>query len=159
MGITTPQDCKAWVDDLYRSLPMFNVTIISVAATVSNKGRYNGLMVGGVAAILNTGIGESSRTWTRHRALGTEVTQYEVDLYALALGAQFLTDFYADREPPSHVYLLSRSSAALTAITNTRNLVNQWSVLLFHTALTAFCSRHRDTGITLVWSPVVREWV
>ena len=40
-----------------------------------------------------------------------------------------------------------------------QNLVSQQSVLLFHTALTAFCSQHKDTGITLVWSPVVREWV
>ena len=159
MGITTPQDRKAWVDDLYRSSPESGVSIISVAATVSNKGRYDDLMVGGAAAILNTGTGGSSRTWTRHRALGTEVTQYDVDLYALALGAQFLTDHYADRDPPTHVYLLSRSQAALSAITNTRNLVNQRSVLLFHTALTAFCSRHRDIGITLVWSPVVRERV
>ena len=140
MGITTPQDRKVWVDDLYRSTPTSGVSIISVAATISNKGRYDGLMVGGVAAILNTGYGGSSRTWTRHRALGTEVTQYDVDLYALALGAQFLSDFYADREPPTHVYLLSRSQAALSTITNTRNLVNQQSVLLFHTALTAFCS-------------------
>ena len=56
MGITTPQDRKAWVDDLYRSSPMSGVSIISVAATVSNKGRYDGLMVGGTAAILNTGV-------------------------------------------------------------------------------------------------------
>ena len=159
MGITTPQDRKTWVDDLYRTAPVSGVSIISVAATISNKGRYDGLMVGGMAAILNTGIGGSSRTWTRHRALGTEVTQYDVDLFALALGAQFLSNFYSDREPPSHVYLLSCSSAALSAITNTRNLVNQRSVILFHTALTAFVSRHRDTGITLVWSPVVRERV
>ena len=149
----------AWVDDLYGSLPASRMLIISVAAMVSNKGQYDGLMVGGVAAILNTGIGGSSRTWTRHRALGTEVTQYDVDLYALALGVQFLSDFYADQEPPAHAYILSRSQAALTAITKTQNLVNQQSVLLFHTALTAFCSRHRDTGITLVWSPVVRERV
>ena len=86
----------AWVDDLYGSLPASRMSIISVAAMVSNKGQYDGLMVGGVAAILNTGIGGSSRTWTRHRALGTEVTQYDVDLYALALGVQFLSDFYTD---------------------------------------------------------------
>ena len=159
MGITTPQDRKAWVDDLYRSVPVSGVSIISVAATILNRGRYDDLMVGGAAAILNTGIGGSSRTWTRHRAMGTEVTQYDVNLYTLALGAQFISDFYTDREPPSHVYILSRNQAALSAITNTRNLVNQQSVLLFHTALTAFCSRHRDTGITLVWSPVVRERV
>ena len=159
MGITTPQDHKAWVDDLYRSSPVSGASIISVTATISNEGRYDGLMVGSAAAILNTGIGGSSRTWTRHRALGTEVTQYDINLFALALGAQFLSEFYADQEPPTHVYLLSRSQTALSAITNTRNLVNQWSVLLFHTALTAFCSRHRDIGITLIWSPVVREQV
>ena len=98
MGITTPQDCKRWVDNLYRSIPTFGMSIISisVAAMVSNKGRYNDLMVGSAAAILNTGIGGSSRTWTRHRALATEVTQYDMDMFALALGAQFLSEFYAD---------------------------------------------------------------
>ena len=157
MGITTPQARKSWVNDLYGSVPHSGVAIISVDRTVSNKGRYDDLMVGGVAAILNTGIGGSRRTWTRHRALGTEVTQYDVDLYALALGAQFFMEFFADRDPPSHIYLLSHNQSALTAITKMRSLHNQRSVLLFHMVLTEFCSRHRDTNITLVWSPVVRD--
>ena len=37
MGITTPQDRKAWVDDLYRSAPVSRMSIISVAATVSRS--------------------------------------------------------------------------------------------------------------------------
>ena len=81
MGITTPQDHKSWVNNLYRSLPHSGMSIISVDRTVSNKGRYNNQMVGGMAAILNTSIGGSSRTWTHHRALGTEVMQYDMDLY------------------------------------------------------------------------------
>ena len=106
MGITTPQDRKEWVDDLYRSIPSSGALIISIIATVSNKGQYNDLMVGDVAAILNSSTGGSSRTWTWHQALGTEVTQYDVNFYALALGVQFLVEFFADQEPPnpSHTF-------------------------------------------------------
>ena len=156
MGITTPQDCKAWVNDLYGSLPASGASIISVAGTVSNKDRYDDWMVGGVAAVLNAHTEGITRTWTHHWALGMEVMQYNVDLFTLAKAAQWAAEFYETREPPSHIYILSCSQAALTAITNIRNTTNQVSVLLFHSSLTALCSRHRDVGITLTWSPV--EW-
>ena len=159
MGITTPQDRKTWVNDLYRSLPASGVSIISVARTVSNKDRYDNWMVGGAAAILNTHTEGITRTWTHHWALGTEVTQYDVDLFALAKAAQWAAEFYETQEPPSHIYLLSHSQAALTAITNIRNTTNQMSVLLFHSSLTALCSHHRDVGVTLTWSPVERSRV
>ena len=45
----------------------------------------------------------------------------------------------------------------MTAITNIQLLHNQQSVLLFHSSLTTFCTQHKDTGFTLVWSPQVRE--
>ena len=100
MGITTPQDHKKWVNNLCRSVPTSGVSIISVASIVSNQGCYDDQMVGRAAAILNTGIGGSSRTWNHHWALGTEVTQYDVDLFALAKATQWATEFYANQEPP-----------------------------------------------------------
>ena len=58
MGPTCPNDRKGWVNDLYRSLPMSDLTIVTVTATVSKQGRYDDLMVGGAAAILTTGQGD-----------------------------------------------------------------------------------------------------
>jgi hypothetical protein len=61
---------------------------------------------------------------------------------------------------PTHtVYLLCRNSSAPTAITNIRAPTAQPHNTLFHTSLTSFCSRHKDTGITLVWSPASRDRV
>ena len=154
MGITTPQDRKAWVDDLHESLPTSGVSIISVARTVSNQGRYDDWMVGGAAAVFNTHTEGITRTWSRHWALGTEVTQYDVDLFGLAKAAQWAAEFYDSQEPPSHIFILSHSQAALMAITNICNTTNQKSVLLFHSSLTALCLHHREVGITLTWSPV-----
>ena len=100
MGVTTPQDHKAWVNDLYGSLPSSRTSIISVASTVSNKGRYNDWMVGGAATVLNMHTEGITRTWTRHWALGTEVMQYDVDLHALAKAAQWAAEFYDTQNPP-----------------------------------------------------------
>ena len=159
MGITTPQDRKAWVNDLYGSLPEPHVTLISVAGMVSNKGRYDNWMVGGAATVFNTHTEGVTQTWTQHWALGTEVTQYDVDLFTLTKAAQWAVEFYNMWEPPSHIYFLSHSQAALMAITNIHNTTNQSSLLLFHSSLTALCLRHRDVGITLTWSLVERSRV
>ena len=106
MGITTPQDCKAWVSNLYGSLPTSCVSIISVARTVSNKDWYDDWMVGGAAAIFNTHTEGITRTWTRHWALGTEVMQYDVNLFALAKAVQWAAEFYMTRgnPPPTFIY-------------------------------------------------------
>lgn len=47
-----PQDRKQWVDDPFRSVPVANVSVISVAGTTSNKGHYDSKLVGGVATNL-----------------------------------------------------------------------------------------------------------
>ena len=87
MGITTPQDQKKWVSDMYQSLPNSDLSIISVDGMVSNKGRYDNLMVGGVAAIMTSREGGLVWTWTQQWALGTDITQYDVDLFMLAKAA------------------------------------------------------------------------
>ena len=45
------------------------------------------------------------------------------------------------------------------AITNIRAPAAQPHNTLFNSSLTSFCSRHKDTGITLVWSPASRDRV
>ena len=85
--------------------------------------------------------------------------QHDVDLFALANAAKWIDIYYTERIPPRHIYIMCRNSSALTAITNIRAPAAQPHNSVFHTALTAFCSRHRDNGITLVWSPVSRDRV
>lgn len=85
------------------------------------------------------------------------MTRYDVDLFGIAKAAEWMDSYYTSRKPPTHVYIFNNNQAALQAITNTHNFQNQKSCLLFHHALTSFCSRHRDVGITLTWSPVQRE--
>ena len=157
MGTTSPKVRKEWVNDLYGSIPHSDLTIITVDGTVSKQGRYDDLMVGGVAAILTTGLGDEKVQRTRRWCLGTGVLQHDVDLFALANAAKWIDTYYTERIPPRHIYILSRNSSALKAITKIRAPAAQPHNITFHTALTAFCSRHRDTGITLVWSPVSRD--
>ena len=91
------------MNDLYRSLSTSGALIISVAGAVSNKDRYDDWMVGGAAAVLNAHTEGITWTWTRHWALGTEVMQYDVDLFTLAKAAQWVAEFYESWEPPSHI--------------------------------------------------------
>lgn len=85
------------------------------------------------------------------------MVQNDVALFGLAKAAEWLNQFYTDHAPPEHVYILSQNTSALQGITKVSSYDNQTSILLFHRSLTAFCSQHRDVGITLVWSPVNRD--
>ena len=89
--------------------------------------------------------------------LGTEVLAHDTAMFGLAKAVEWLNTFFADdtRAPPSHVYLLYSSS--FDTIHNPRSLSNQRERLLFHFALTAFCTRHRDISLTLVWSSASRD--
>ena len=89
--------------------------------------------------------------------LGTEVTQYDVDLFAISKAAEWLSAEYSCAPTPLHIYILSGNDLALRHITNTRSHDNQTELLLWHTSLTTFCNSHRDTSITLVWSPVCQS--
>ena len=157
MEVARPQDRKKWVDDLYENLPASGAVILNVAGTISNKGRFDDLMVGGSAATLTSW--EDGEPWNRTKrwGLGTGVVQNDVAMFGIAKAAEWLNQTYADRPPPSHAYILCTNSSALQGITKVSSYDNQNSVLLFHHALTSFCSQHREVGITLVWSPVQRE--
>ncbi len=91
--------------------------------------------------------------------LGTEVTQYDVDLFAISKAAEWLSAEYSRAPAPLHIYIISGNDSALCHIANTQSHDNQTKLLLWHKSLTAFYSSHRsqDTSISLVWSPVCRS--
>jgi hypothetical protein len=105
MGVVRPQARKDWVDGLYEGLPDSGVAIINLAGTVSNKGRYDDLIVGGAAAILTEGSNGETHAETRTWALGSEVEAHDVNLFGLAKAAVWVTEFYAERPPPLHTFI------------------------------------------------------
>lgn len=121
------------------------------------RGRFDDLMVGGSAATLTTFEDGKIQDRTRQWGLGTGVVQNDVALFGIAKAAEWLNQFYAERPLPEHVYILCQNSSALLGVTKVSSYENQKSVLLFHRALTSFCSQYREAGITLVWSPVRRD--
>jgi len=135
------------------------MVIIRLAGTISNKDRYDDKLVGGAAASVSEGtVGtRSSYSRTLTWCLGTEVTQYDVDLFAIAKAAEWLSVEYSHAPAPRSVYIISGNDSALRHITNTRSHDNQTELLTWHRALTTFFSSHRDTSITLIWSPVCRS--
>ena len=46
MGVTNPQDCRRFVEDLYQSPAYSNASITCVAGTISDKDRPNNQLVG-----------------------------------------------------------------------------------------------------------------
>ena len=130
------------------------MAVLNVAGLISNKGRYDDLRVGAAAALLFGSNGTNACTFTNSWCLGTGVTQHDVDCFGLAKAAEWLNLHYTDRwAPPTHVYILARSTSALEAIRNVHSLQNQRERLLFHSSLMTFCNRHRNVSITLTWSP------
>jgi len=158
-GVTNPKSRNKMINGLYSLLDVSSTVIIRLAGTVSNKNRYNNKLVGGVAASVMEGqVGtRSGYTHTLTWCLGTEVEQYDVDLFAISKATEWLADEYSRAPPPRNVYILSGNDSALRHITNTRSLDNQTELLTFHRALTKYYSTTRDTHIHLVWSPVCRQ--
>jgi hypothetical protein len=157
MGTTHPKQRKEWVDGLYSTTTPFTGAIIRVASTISNKGRPDNRVVGAAAAVLSQGgdRAELERSW----CMGVEVTQFDVDVFALAKTAEWLVSYYTIVVPPTDIYLLSGNHSALQFITKADSLVNQRAALLFKDSLTTFFSKeaNRDTRFHLVWAPVSRQ--
>jgi hypothetical protein len=123
MGVTHPKQRKEWVDRLYSTITATTGAIIRVAATVSNKGRPDNRAVGAAAAVLMQGgdRAELERSW----CMGVEVMQFDVDVFALAKTAEWLTSYYTTVVPPTDIYILSGNHSALQFITKANSLVNQ----------------------------------
>ncbi len=99
----------------------------------------------------------SGYTHTLSWCLGTEVEQYDIDLFAISKATEWLAAEYSCAPTPLNVYIISGNDLALHHITNTWSLDNQTKLLTFHHVLTKFYSMTRDTHIHLVWSPVCRQ--
>jgi hypothetical protein len=57
LGVTFPNARAKWVEGLYGALHYGAIAVIRVDAAISNKDRYDDLMVGGAAAILTMHVG------------------------------------------------------------------------------------------------------
>ena len=130
------------------------VAILTVAATVSSKGRYDSLQVGGAGAALIHHVDGSRRTFTNFWCLSTGVVQHDADCFGLSKAVEWLDVHFRDPRwhAPHHVYVLMGSLAALTGITDIRGHANQRECLLFHSSLTALCDRYQGLRVTTVWS-------
>jgi hypothetical protein len=158
LGRIHPVQRRKWVDSLYGAVTPISGAIIRVAGTISNKDCPDNRMVGACAAVLSQGGDREDqiRSW----CVGTEMSQFDVDMMALARTAEWIVSYFTSRAaPPSNIYILSNSLASLQAITNTRHLESQQAVLLFHQSLTTLFSSQdfRDTTVHLVWAPVHRD--
>jgi hypothetical protein len=91
--------------------------------------------------------------------MGVEVTQFDVDVFALAKTAQWLTSYYTTVVPPTDIYILSGNNSTLQFITKADSLVNQRAALLLKDSLTTFFSieENQDTRLHLVWAPACRK--
>ena len=118
IGPTHPNTRKEWVNNLYRSIPMSNLAIITVVRMVSKQGHYDNLMVGGAAAIFTMGLGDKKVQHTQRWCLGTGVVQHNIDLFAIAKTAKWIDMYYTECTPPWHIYILCWNSSALMAIMN-----------------------------------------
>jgi hypothetical protein len=157
MGVTHPKQQKEWVNELYSTITAPTGAIICVASTVSNKGRPDNQAVGAAAAVLMQGgdRAEMERSW----CIGVEVTQFDVNVFALAKTAEWLASYYTTVVPPTDIYILSGNNSALQFITKANSLVNQRAALLFKDSLTTFFSieENQDTRFHLVWAPACRK--
>jgi hypothetical protein len=158
LGRIHPVQRGEWVDSLYGAVTPLTGAIIRVPGTISNKDRSDNRMVGACAAVLSQGgdQGDQVHSW----CVGTEMSQFDVDMMALTCTAEWIVSYFTTRAVlPSNIHILSNSLAALQAITNTHHLESQQAVLLFHKSLSFFFSLqdYQDTRVHLVWAPVHRN--
>jgi len=158
-GVTNPKSRNELVNGLYNTLTDSSTVIIRLAGTVSNKNHFDDKLVGGVAASVMEGkVGmRTNYTHTLSWCLGTEVEQYDVDLFAISKATKWLSAEYSRAPAPHNIYIISSNDLALCHITNTWSLDNQTELHMFHRALTKIFSTIRDTHIHLVWSLVCRK--
>ena len=157
MGTVAPYIRKAWVRDLTVSYEGMSTMIIHTVAKVVSRHVGDLTVVGGVAATFSTG----GSAWTNCAwTIGSELTQFDADAYALARTAETLAHYYTEEvPPPANIFILSPSAPALQAVKNPRSKKAHSFALRFHKALTLFSLFHRDTGIFLVWAPIDDELV
>jgi hypothetical protein len=151
MGVVRPHVRKAWIRDLTISCDGWNAMIIHMAACITTCVVCDLTEVGGAAASYSVGNGLSNvHSWT----IGSELTQFDADAYAIARTAETLAEYYTEEViPPVNFFLLSNNASALQAVKNLRLVKAHAAVLCFHKVLTLLTLRHRQVSYFLVWAP------
>ena len=107
--------------------------------------------VGG-AALVSCWGGEEPKSLKR--TVGSEVTQFDAGVCALAMAGESLAERYGEgTAPPPIIYIFGADNSALQAIHNPRSLKAHSFCVRFHKALTSFFLIHRDVRLILAWSP------
>jgi hypothetical protein len=151
MGVVRPHTRKAWIRDLTISCDGWNTMIIHTAACITTHVVCDLTEVGGAAASYSVGNGPLNvHSWT----IGSELTQFDADAYAIARTAETLAEYYTEEvQPPVNFFLLSNNASALQAVKNPRSVKAHEAALRFHKALTLLTMRHRQVSYFLVWAP------
>jgi hypothetical protein len=125
--------------------------IIHTAACITTRVVCDLTEVGGAAASYSVGNGPLNvHSWT----IGSELTQFDADAYAIARTAETLAEYYTEEvQPPVNFFLLSNNASALQAVKNPRSVKAHDAALRFHKALTLLTMRHRQVSYFLVWAP------
>jgi hypothetical protein len=151
MGVETPFVRKDWIRGLTAAGTDPSTMFIHVVAATCNREAEELGVVGGAAATYARG--GNPITW-HSWAAGSELTQFDADVFALARTAEVLASSYSDGvAPPLIIYIFNASSPAIQAVKNPRSIKAHSYALRFHIALTTFFLSHRDVHIILCWAP------
>ena len=146
---------KEWVQSLYEIGLNSSTEVIFTSAKVMERDVGDLTMVGGAALVSCCG-GEEPKSLKR--TVGSEVTQFDARVCALAMAGESLAERYGEgTAPPPVIYIFGADNSALQAIRNLRSLKAHSFCVRFHKALTTFFLTHRDMRLILAWSPKNEE--
>ena len=154
MGLNKPWLRKAWVHDLTTAVRGGLPTILCHCAVhIKHHARNNEQPAGGLGTTFSVaGSPLSLLGW----AAGSHITQFDVDVAALAQTAEALAIFYTCRvSTPTDIFLFSSSVSALQVVSNPHSVSAHEYSLLFHQSLTSLSTNHPHICYFLVWTPVV----
>jgi hypothetical protein len=96
-----PHMRKAWIRDLTISCDGWNAMIIHTAACITTRVVCDLTEVGGAAASYSVGNGPLNvHSWT----IGSELTQFDADAFALARTAETLAEYYTEEVIPPLIF-------------------------------------------------------
>ena len=150
-GVTNPAARKEWVQSLVEIGLTSSTSVFFTTAKVLCSDVGDLTDVGGTSvATLQGGEDPHAERWT----VGSEVTQFDANCFALAKAAECLnTRYSADLDCPPIIYFFSHDNSALQAIHNLRSIKAHSHCTRFHKVLTTFFLTHRDIRLILAWSP------
>jgi hypothetical protein len=151
MGVVRPYLRRAWIWDLVSSGEEWNAVICHTAACITKRVVVDLTEVGGAACSYSVRGGPlNAHAWT----IGSELTQFDADAFAIARSAETLANIYAvEASPPANFFLLSNNASALQAVKNPRSIKAHGAAIRFHRALTLLSLCHSQISIFLVWAP------